>query len=72
MSSFIGGCAAQEAMKGITGVYTPTNQFCYFDALECVPGEWSAEFDVSKLKPEHYQPVAFLFRNFCVLDYSNL
>lgn len=57
MSSFIGGVAAQEAMKAVTGIFTPINQWFYFDALECLPGEWS-EFNIATLTKDDVQPVS--------------
>eukprot|EP00817_Percolomonadidae_sp_ATCC50343_P000176 CAMPEP_0117430022 /NCGR_PEP_ID=MMETSP0758-20121206/9543_1 /TAXON_ID=63605 /ORGANISM="Percolomonas cosmopolitus, Strain AE-1 (ATCC 50343)" /LENGTH=1038 /DNA_ID=CAMNT_0005217589 /DNA_START=136 /DNA_END=3248 /DNA_ORIENTATION=- len=36
MTTFLGGLVAQEALKGVSGKYTPLHQFFYFDALECV------------------------------------
>eukprot|EP01018_Ginkgo_biloba_P026634 Gb_11430 [translate_table: standard] len=32
-----GGIAAQEAIKAITGVFMPLNQWLYIDAVECLP-----------------------------------
>ncbi|EOD15040.1 hypothetical protein EMIHUDRAFT_459406 [Emiliania huxleyi CCMP1516] len=37
VSSFIGGVAAQEALKAVTGKFTPLRQFLYWDALEALP-----------------------------------
>ncbi|VDP45311.1 unnamed protein product [Soboliphyme baturini] len=37
ITGFIGGIAAQEAMKGMTSIFTPIRQWFYFDALECLP-----------------------------------
>jgi ubiquitin-activating enzyme E1 len=37
MQAVIGGIAAQEAMKAITGKFMPIRQFVYFDAIECLP-----------------------------------
>lgn len=39
VNSFIGGFAAQEALKAVTGKYTPVKQWFYFDAFECLPDE---------------------------------
>ncbi|XP_067302477.1 ubiquitin-like modifier-activating enzyme 1 isoform X1 [Pseudorasbora parva] len=37
VNAFIGGLAAQEAMKACTGKFMPIMQWLYFDALECLP-----------------------------------
>jgi hypothetical protein len=46
----------QEAMKAVTAIFTPIHQFLYFDALECLPGDWS-EFDANKLTEQDCAPV---------------
>ncbi|CAF1423228.1 unnamed protein product [Adineta steineri] len=37
MQAVLGGIAAQEAMKAVTGKFMPIRQFFYFDAIECLP-----------------------------------
>jgi ubiquitin-activating enzyme E1 len=37
MQAIIGGIAAQEAMKAVTGKFMPIRQYFYFDAIECLP-----------------------------------
>ncbi|CAF0891592.1 unnamed protein product [Didymodactylos carnosus] len=37
MQAVIGGIAAQEVMKAVTGKFKPIKQFFYFDAIECLP-----------------------------------
>ncbi|XP_069501606.1 ubiquitin-like modifier-activating enzyme 1 [Ambystoma mexicanum] len=37
VNAFIGGLAAQEAMKACSGKFMPIMQWLYFDALECLP-----------------------------------
>ncbi|CAF1335638.1 unnamed protein product [Rotaria sordida] len=37
MQAVIGGIAAQEVMKAVTGKFMPVRQFLYFDAIECLP-----------------------------------
>ncbi|XP_074598481.1 ubiquitin-like activating enzyme 1 [Brevipalpus obovatus] len=39
VAGFLGGFVAQELMKACTGKFSPLNQFYYFDALECLPGD---------------------------------
>uniref|UniRef100_A0A5S6R0S6 E1 ubiquitin-activating enzyme n=1 Tax=Trichuris muris TaxID=70415 RepID=A0A5S6R0S6_TRIMR len=36
ITGFIGGVAAQEAMKALTNIFTPVKQWFYFDAVECL------------------------------------
>ena len=43
LSAFIGGFAAQEAIKAITQKFSPTQQVFYYDALEVLP-----DFDPTK------------------------
>ncbi|KAM3844658.1 ubiquitin-like modifier-activating enzyme 7 isoform 2-T2 [Vipera latastei] len=37
MNSLIGGIAAQEVLKAVSGKFTPLDQWLYFDAYECLP-----------------------------------
>lgn len=37
LNAFIGGLAAQEAMKACSGKFMPIMQWLYFDAIECLP-----------------------------------
>eukprot|EP01132_Coremiostelium_polycephalum_P005670 gene5670-7056_t len=39
ISSIIGGFAAQEALKSLTGKFTPLKQWLYIDAIELYPGD---------------------------------
>lgn len=39
VNAFVGGLAAQEVMKAVSGKFTPITQWLYFDALECLPEE---------------------------------
>ncbi|KAM5146463.1 ubiquitin-like modifier-activating enzyme 1 isoform 1-T1 [Mantella aurantiaca] len=39
VNAFIGGLAAQEAMKALSGKFMPVMQWLYYDALECLPEE---------------------------------
>ncbi|CAJ0951874.1 unnamed protein product [Ranitomeya imitator] len=39
INAFIGGLAAQEAMKALSGKFMPVMQWLYFDAIECMPEE---------------------------------
>ncbi|XP_029005446.1 ubiquitin-like modifier-activating enzyme 1 [Betta splendens] len=39
MNAVIGGFAAHEVIKACSGKFTPLQQWLYFDALECLPGE---------------------------------
>lgn len=43
LSAFFGGFVAQEIVKAITGKFSPTNQYFYYDAMEVLP-----EFDALK------------------------
>ena len=43
LAAFFGGFVAQEIVKAITGKFSPTNQFFYYDAMEVLP-----EFDPTK------------------------
>lgn len=37
IAAVTGGIAAQEAIKALTRVFTPVQQWLYFDAVECLP-----------------------------------
>uniref|UniRef100_A0A8C6ZP60 UBA1 enzyme n=1 Tax=Nothoprocta perdicaria TaxID=30464 RepID=A0A8C6ZP60_NOTPE len=39
MAAFLGGLAAQEALKAASGKFVPLDQWLYFDALECLAVE---------------------------------
>ncbi len=50
ITTFIGGVAAQEVLKAVTGKYTPIKQWFYFDATEALPiGD--------NLDPKEFQPI---------------
>lgn len=39
IATFIGGVAAQEVLKGVSGKFTPIQQWFYFDATEALPAD---------------------------------
>ncbi|KAM3836192.1 ubiquitin-like modifier-activating enzyme 1 [Diretmus argenteus] len=43
VNAFMGGLAAQEAIKACSGKFTPLQQWMYFDALECLPEDVDEE-----------------------------
>ena len=43
LAAFYGGYVAQEAVKAITGKFSPTHQYFYYDAMEVLP-----DFDPTK------------------------
>jgi len=49
MTAVIGGIAAQETLKAISGKFTPIKQWLYFDASEVLPS--------SDLPVEEFQPI---------------
>ncbi|GMT25395.1 hypothetical protein PFISCL1PPCAC_16692 [Pristionchus fissidentatus] len=55
VASVVGGIAAQEAMKAVTHHMTPLKQWLYLDAIEAVPGQWTA-LDNAKLTEEECAP----------------
>ena len=38
INAVVGGVAAQEVIKAVSGKFTPINQWFYFDAKECIQG----------------------------------
>eukprot|EP01102_Stenamoeba_stenopodia_P009142 TRINITY_DN2682_c0_g1_i3.p1 TRINITY_DN2682_c0_g1~~TRINITY_DN2682_c0_g1_i3.p1 ORF type:complete len:1013 (-),score=251.98 TRINITY_DN2682_c0_g1_i3:98-3136(-) len=50
ITGFLGGVVAQEALKAVTGKYTPLKQWLYFDACELLPS-------LSEAKAEDFLPV---------------
>ncbi len=57
MAGVIGGIAAQEGMKAVTGIYSPIKQWFYFDALECLASKDWSDFGVENLTEEMCKPV---------------
>jgi len=49
MTTYLGGVAAQEVLKSVTGKYTPIKQWFYFDATEILPS--------GDLDPKEFQPI---------------
>lgn len=43
IAAFIGGVAAQEVQKAVSGKFTPLNNFLYFEAFECLPDSLPTE-----------------------------
>ncbi|KAL6048271.1 Ubiquitin-like modifier-activating enzyme 6 [Balamuthia mandrillaris] len=55
LTAFLGGVTAQEAIKSVTGKFTPLNQFLYLDALELLPAReegQSAEDYAAQFQPK--------------------
>lgn len=52
MNAAIGGIAAQEVMKACSGKFTPFRQWFYFDAVECLPEDWTVSEEDAKAAPE--------------------
>jgi len=52
MQAVIGGIAAQEAMKAVTGKFMPIRQFFYFDAIECLPENVFQQSDQTSAIPK--------------------
>ncbi|KAG8447299.1 hypothetical protein GDO86_014675 [Hymenochirus boettgeri] len=52
VNAFIGGLAAQEAMKACSGKFMPVMQWLYFDALECLPEEDEAVLTEEMCSPK--------------------
>jgi ubiquitin-activating enzyme E1 len=50
ITTFVGGVAAQEVLKAVTGKYTPIKQWFYFDATEALPAG-------DQLDPKEFQPI---------------
>lgn len=45
MAAGLGGIAAQEVLKAVSGKFMPIRQFVYFDCMECLPDPLPAESD---------------------------
>ena len=60
ISSFLGGLVAHEALKGISGKFTPIRQFYYFDAREILPLGEDFEVDTCK-NPNRYSAQSRIF-----------
>lgn len=62
MAAFIGGIAAQEALKACSGKFTPIKQWFYFDVTEVLPPDAlpASEF---QLKNSRYDSMIAVFGN---------
>lgn len=45
MAAGLGGVAAQEVLKAVSGKFMPIRQFLYFDCMECLPDPLPTEAD---------------------------
>lgn len=67
MNAVIGGKAAQELMKACSGKFTPTYQWFYFDAHECLPldpNDWPKEEDCQPQNSRYDSQIAIFGQNF--------
>jgi ubiquitin-activating enzyme E1 len=54
----VGGIAAQEALKGCSGKFSPLHQWFYLEALSCLPKEPVTDFVIEKCDPRYTAQVA--------------
>ena len=64
INAVIGGFAAQEVLKAISGKFTPTVQHLYFDSLESLPDELPTEADTQPLNSRHDGQIAVFGKKF--------
>ncbi|KAI3385350.1 hypothetical protein SNEBB_009602 [Seison nebaliae] len=73
IQSIFGSIAAQEAIKGTTGKYTPINQWLYFDAYECLPNNLDTKLDENNCQAmdNRYDGETMVFGNEFVKKLNN-
>lgn len=64
VAAVTGGIAAQEAIKALTRVFIPLQQWLYFDAVECLPGAPPAPEDRLPCGSRYDQQIALFGREF--------
>lgn len=64
INGVLGGMAAQEVLKAVSGKFMPFKQFVYYDALESLPTGVTAE-DAKPLGTRYDKLYATLGRSFC-------
>ena len=64
INAVIGGFAAQEVLKAISGKFTPAFQHLYYDSLESLPDELPTEADSQPLNSRHDGQVAVFGKKF--------
>uniref|UniRef100_A0A7I4DHT6 Ubiquitin-activating enzyme E1 C-terminal domain-containing protein n=1 Tax=Physcomitrium patens TaxID=3218 RepID=A0A7I4DHT6_PHYPA len=64
VSAVTGGIAAQEAIKALTRVFTPIQQWLYFDAVECLPSVPLAPEDTLPCGSRYDHQIALFGREF--------
>ncbi|EME28122.1 ubiquitin-activating enzyme E1 [Galdieria sulphuraria] len=64
MAAFLGGIVAQEAMKAISGKFTPIQQFFYFDCLEVLGNTIATKEDMQPNQSRYDGQVAVFGKHF--------
>ncbi|KAG0581190.1 hypothetical protein KC19_4G230900 [Ceratodon purpureus] len=64
VAAVTGGIAAQEAIKALTRVFTPIQQWLYFDAVECLPSAPLAPEDRLPCGSRYDHQIALFGREF--------
>lgn len=65
MAAVLGGLAAQEALKSVSGKFHPIKQWMYFDSLESIPQEFKRSEELCKPTGSRYDgQIAVLGRDY--------
>lgn len=64
MAAGIGGIAAQEVLKAVSGKFMPIHQFLVFDCMECLPDPLPSETECSPMGSRYDGQVAVFGRAF--------
>jgi len=64
MAAFLGGIVAQEAMKAISGKFTPIQQFFYFDCLEVLGNTIATKEDMQPQNSRYDGQIAVFGKHF--------
>jgi len=61
IDTVIGGIAAQEVLKAASGKYTPYNQFCFYDCVECLDDKYFEKPNEEFKSDDRYQKQIEIF-----------
>ena len=72
VAAAIGGIVGQEVLKACSAKFMPLKQWCYFDAIECLPDEWPLSNDEYQFTNTRYDGQIAVFGQTFQKKISNL